>query len=49
MSNYSQIRFRGHRKDVVEIAKQFDAFKKIPEKYTESSRIGGFSKTINFI
>uniref|UniRef100_A0A1I8PTS4 Endoplasmic reticulum vesicle transporter C-terminal domain-containing protein n=1 Tax=Stomoxys calcitrans TaxID=35570 RepID=A0A1I8PTS4_STOCA len=35
------LRYRGNKNNLVEIAKTLDAFKKVPEKYTETTEIGG--------
>ncbi|XP_037935325.1 endoplasmic reticulum-Golgi intermediate compartment protein 2 [Teleopsis dalmanni] len=35
------LRYRGDRSNLIEMAKNLDAFKKVPEKYTEPSEIGG--------
>uniref|UniRef100_W8C1V5 Endoplasmic reticulum-Golgi intermediate compartment protein 2 n=1 Tax=Ceratitis capitata TaxID=7213 RepID=W8C1V5_CERCA len=35
------IRYRGDKKNLIEIAKNLDAFKKVPDKYTETTEIGG--------
>lgn len=37
------LRNRGHR-DALAIVKEFDAFPKVPEEYTKSSKIGGSGK-----
>lgn len=38
------IRYRGAKKNIVEYAKTLDAFKQVPEKYTETTEIGGTCK-----
>ncbi|XP_005180036.1 endoplasmic reticulum-Golgi intermediate compartment protein 2 [Musca domestica] len=35
------LRYRGNKSNLIEIAKTLDAFKKVPEKYTETTEIGG--------
>ncbi|KAH8286741.1 hypothetical protein KR018_004461 [Drosophila ironensis] len=35
------LRYRGDRSNLLEFAKNLDAFKKVPEKYTETTEIGG--------
>ncbi|XP_032582594.1 endoplasmic reticulum-Golgi intermediate compartment protein 2 [Drosophila sechellia] len=35
------LRYRGDKSNLLEFAKNLDAFKKVPEKYTETSEIGG--------
>ncbi|XP_017491192.1 PREDICTED: endoplasmic reticulum-Golgi intermediate compartment protein 2 [Rhagoletis zephyria] len=35
------LRYRGEKNNLIEIAKNLDAFKKVPEKYTEATEIGG--------
>lgn len=38
------LRYRGDKSNLLELAKTLDAFKKVPEKYTETSEIGGTRK-----
>ncbi|XP_067635870.1 endoplasmic reticulum-Golgi intermediate compartment protein 2 isoform X3 [Eurosta solidaginis] len=35
------LRYRGDKNNLIELAKNLDAFKKVPEKYTETTEIGG--------
>ncbi|KAH8419745.1 hypothetical protein KR009_002003 [Drosophila setifemur] len=35
------LRYRGDKSNLLEFAKNLDAFKKVPEKYTETTEIGG--------
>ncbi|XP_070074396.1 endoplasmic reticulum-Golgi intermediate compartment protein 2 [Drosophila takahashii] len=35
------LRYRGDKSNLLELAKNLDAFKKVPEKYTETTEIGG--------
>uniref|UniRef100_D3TPF0 COPII vesicle protein n=2 Tax=Glossina morsitans morsitans TaxID=37546 RepID=D3TPF0_GLOMM len=35
------LRYRGEKNNLIELAKNLDAFKKVPEKYTEATEIGG--------
>ncbi|XP_018782791.1 PREDICTED: endoplasmic reticulum-Golgi intermediate compartment protein 2 [Bactrocera latifrons] len=35
------LRYRGDKNNIIELAKTLDAFKKVPEKYTETTEIGG--------
>lgn len=38
------LRYRGDKSNLLEFAKTLDAFKKVPEKYTETTEIGGTRK-----
>lgn len=38
------LRYRGDKNNLIELAKNLDAFKKVPEKYTETTEIGGTCK-----
>lgn len=38
------LRYRGNKPNIIELAKNLDAFKKIPKKYTEPTEIGGTGK-----
>lgn len=38
------LRYRGDKSQLLEFAKNLDAFKKVPEKYTETTEIGGTRK-----
>lgn len=40
MAVIASIRYRG-KNNIIELAKNLDAFKKVPEKYTETTEIGG--------
>lgn len=40
------LRYRGDKNNIIELAKNLDAFKKVPEKYTETTEIGGTCKSI---
>lgn len=40
------LRYRGDKNNLIEFAKNLDAFKKIPEKYTETTEIGGTRKFV---
>lgn len=42
------LRYRGDKSNLLEFAKTLDAFKKVPEKYTETTEIGGTRKRIEF-
>lgn len=44
-SNVSLLRNRG-KKDAINIVREFDAFPKIEEKYTEPTNIGGTRKLL---
>jgi len=39
------LRYRGDKSNLLEFAKNLDAFKKVPEKYTETTEIGGTRKS----
>ncbi|XP_075157135.1 endoplasmic reticulum-Golgi intermediate compartment protein 2 [Haematobia irritans] len=43
------LRYRGNKNNIVEIAKTLDAFKKVPEQYTETTEIGGTLSLISRI
>lgn len=47
MLNGNLLRYRGTKNNLVELAKNLDAFKKVPEKYTETTEIGGTCKSCN--
>ena len=40
------LRYRGDKNNLIEFAKNLDAFKKVPEKYTETTEIGGTCKFV---
>ena len=40
----ASLRYRGEKKNIIQLAKKLDAFKQIPEEYKESSEIGGTCK-----